>query len=103
MRATSYDLFLKYLGRHHFPYIRERRECTTLLHNLGIFLHIRDVVTNLVVVVVDAPFLCLTAPPPPARGEEPVRGEPAPTFVLLAAGPTRLRIIIKIEGKNWNK
>ena len=61
------------------------------------FLHVRDVVTNLVVVVVDAPFLCLTAPPPPARGEEPVRGEPAPTFVLLAAGPT---IIIKIERKN---
>ena len=55
--------------------------------------YIRGVVTNLVVVVVeDAPFLCLTAPPPPARGEEPVRGEPAPTFVLLAAGPTNIKI-----------
>ena len=44
----------------------------------------------LAVVVVDDPFLCRTAPPPPpARGEEPVRGEPAPTLVLLAAGPDK--------------
>ena len=34
------------------------------------------------------PLRCL-APlaPPPARGEDVVRGEPAPTFVALAAGP----------------
>ncbi len=40
------------------------------------------------VVVVLAPFRCRApAPAPPARGEDVVRGEPAPTLVALAAGP----------------
>lgn len=48
------------------------------------------------VVVVEVPFRCLApAPAPPARGDEVVRGEPAPTLVALAAGPVNKPLMNK--------
>jgi hypothetical protein len=49
----------------------------------------RPPVRDAVVVVLLAPLRCRApAPaPPPARGEDVVRGDPAPTLVALAAGP----------------
>ena len=50
----------------------------------------------LAAVVVPAPFLCRTPPPPPrGEAEDAPRGDPAPTLVALAAGPEKSGISTK--------